>query len=93
VVNMDPAMHDIQAYEMSHLGPGVLFNVLLPISERYPPQAGLNPRFSRYYEGESITQPGHMTKNRRVFVMQCGFHAYYGKLGIGGGSSVLWRRR
>jgi len=76
VVNMDPAMHDIQAYETSHLGPRVLFNVPLPISERYQPQAGLNPRFSNYYEGESITQRVHMTKNRRVFVMQCGFHAY-----------------
>ena len=32
VVNLDPAMHDIQAYETSHLGPRVLFNVPLPIS-------------------------------------------------------------
>jgi len=76
VVNMDPAMHDIQAYETSHLGPRVLFNVPLPISERYPPQAGLNPHFKQYYQGQPITQHVHMTKNRRVFVMQCGFHAY-----------------
>src|SRR5579884_874650 len=27
VVNMDPVMHDIQAYETSELGPRVLFNV------------------------------------------------------------------
>src|SRR5206468_2140073 len=39
VVNMDPAMHDIQAYETSHLGPRVLFNEPLPISKRYPHQA------------------------------------------------------
>jgi hypothetical protein len=54
----------------------VLFNIPLPISERYPPHAGLNANFSKYYEGPSITQHVHMTKNRRVFVMQCGFHAY-----------------
>ena len=47
-------MHDIQAYETSHLGPRVLFNVPLPISERYPPQAGLNPNFKQYYQGQPI---------------------------------------
>lgn len=76
VVNMDPAMHDIQAYETSHLGPRVLFNVPLPISKRYPNQAGLSAHFSKHYEGEPVTQRVHMTKDRRVFVMQCGFHAY-----------------
>lgn len=76
VVNMDPAMHDIQAYETSHLGPRVLFNVPLPISKRYPNEAGLSAHFSKHYEGEPVTQTVHMTKERRVFVMQCGFHAY-----------------
>lgn len=76
VVNMDPAMHDIQAYETSHLGPRVLFNVPLPISKRYPNEAGLSAHFSKHYEGEPIAQTVHMTKGRRVFVMQCGFHAY-----------------
>jgi carboxypeptidase family protein len=76
VVNMDPAMHDVQAYETSHLGPRVLFNVPLPISRRYPHEAGLSAHFSRHYEGQPITQRVHMTKGRRVFVMQCGFHAY-----------------
>jgi hypothetical protein len=76
VVNMDPAMHDIQAYETSHLGPRVLFNVPLPISERYPHEAKLSAHFSRHYEGLPVTLPIHMTKGRRVFTMQCGFHAY-----------------
>ncbi len=76
VTNMDPAMHDVQAYETSHLGPRVLFNIPLPVSERYQPQAGLNPNFTKYHEGQAVTQAVHMTKNRRVFVMQCGFHAY-----------------
>lgn len=76
VVNLDPAMHDIQAYETSHLGPRVLFNVPLPISQRYPHEAGLSAHFHKHYEGEPITSTIHMTKGRQVFVMQCGFHAY-----------------
>jgi hypothetical protein len=76
VVNMDPAMHDIQAYETSHLGPRVLFNVPLPISQRYPNEAGLSAHFHKHYEGTPVSLPIHMTKGRRVFTMQCGFHAH-----------------
>jgi hypothetical protein len=76
VVNMDPAMHDIQAYETSRLGPRVLFNLPLPISPRYPNEAGLSAHFHKHYEGAPITQTVKMTKGREVFVMQCGFHAY-----------------
>ncbi len=76
VVNMDPAMHDIQAYETSHLGPRVLFNLPLPISLRYPQEAGLSAHFHKHYEGTPVTQTVRMTKGRRVFTMQCGFHAY-----------------
>ncbi|MBM4124674.1 MAG: carboxypeptidase regulatory-like domain-containing protein, partial [Nitrospira sp.] len=36
VVNMDPVMHDIQAYETSQLGPRVLFNVPLPMNPQHP---------------------------------------------------------
>jgi hypothetical protein len=76
VVNMDPAMHDIQAYETSHLGPRVLFNVPLPISTRYPHEAGLSAHFQKHYEGTPVTQTVRMTKGRKIFTMQCGFHAY-----------------
>ena len=76
VVNMDPAMHDIQAYETSHLGPRVLFNVPLPISKRYSSEAGLTAKVIKHYEGMPITQTVKMTKGRRIFTMQCGFHAY-----------------
>jgi hypothetical protein len=76
VVNMDPAMHDIQAYETSHLGPRVLFNVPLPISPRYPHEAGLSAHFHKHYEGTPMNQTVRMTKGREIFTMQCGFHAY-----------------
>lgn len=76
VVNMDPAMHDIQAYETSHLGPRVLFNVPLPISTRYPHEAGLSAHVQKHYAGTPITQTVRMTKGRKIFTLQCGFHAY-----------------
>jgi len=82
VVNMDPAMHDIQAYETSHLGPRVLFNVPLPISKRYPNEAGMSAHVTKHYEGALITQTVKMTKGRRVFTMQCGFHAYMESWGL-----------
>ena len=78
VANMDPAMHDIQAYETSQLGPRILFNVPLPVSARYPRESGISAHFTKHYEGTPMIQPihMHMTKGRRVFTMQCGFHAY-----------------
>lgn len=76
VVNMDPAMHDIQAYETSHLGPRVLFNIPLPISPRYPNEVALSAHFHKHYQGPPMTQTVRMTKGRRVFTMQCGFHAF-----------------
>ncbi|NGZ96577.1 MAG: hypothetical protein CV089_10715 [Nitrospira sp. WS110] len=76
VVNMDPAFHDIQAYETSNLGPRVLFNVPLPISKRYPREAGLSATFHKHYEGATVTQSVKMTRDRKIFTMQCGFHPY-----------------
>ncbi len=76
VVNMDPAMHDIQAYETSQLGPRVLFNIPLPISPRYPREVDLSTHFHKHYQGPQMTQTIRMTKGRRVFTMQCGFHAF-----------------
>jgi len=76
VVNMDPAFHDVQAYETSQLGPRVLFNVPLPISKRYPNEIGLSDHFYKHYEGIPMIQTVKMTKGRQIFTMQCGFHAY-----------------
>lgn len=76
VVNMDPAFHDVQAYETSRLGPRVLFNLPLPISTRYPKEIGLSDHFHKHYEGVPMVQTVKMSKDRRIFTMQCGFHAY-----------------
>jgi len=81
VVNMDPVMHDIQAYETSELGPRVLFNVPLPMNPHHPKTAGTDSEYHKHIPGESKTQDMSMTKGRRVFVMQCGFHAYMESFG------------
>jgi hypothetical protein len=82
VVNMDPVMHDIQAYETSELGPRVLFNVPLPMNPLHPREASLAAQYHRHLAGEPMRQVVNMTKSRRVFVMQCGFHAYMESWGL-----------
>lgn len=81
VVNMDPVMHDIQAYETSELGPRVLFNVPLPMNLHHPQTAGTDAEYHKHIPGESKTQEISMSKGRRLFVMQCGFHAYMESFG------------
>jgi hypothetical protein len=82
VVNMDPVMHDIQAYETSELGPRVLFNIPLPMNPLHPTTAGVDAEYHKHMPGTPMTQQIHMTKGRRIFVMQCGFHAYMETWGV-----------
>lgn len=80
VVNMDPVMHDIQAYETSHLGPRVLFNTPLPMNPHHRRNVGADSH--EHLAGEPMKETIHMTKGRRIFVMQCGFHAYMESWGM-----------
>ena len=75
VVNMDPVMHDIQAYETSTaMGPRVLFNSPLSFNRRH--QRGDLHATHDHRPGESLVRQFQLSKKRRTFVMQCGFHAY-----------------
>lgn len=80
VVNMDPVMHDIQAYETSQLGPRVLFNTPLPMNPHHKREVGAHSH--EHLAGEPMTEAVNLTKGRRIFVMQCGFHAYMVSWGI-----------
>jgi hypothetical protein len=79
-------MHDIQAYETSQLGPRMLFNVPLPINPHHP--RDLKDRgddaamYHKHQPGEPMKQFVDLTKGRKVFVMQCGFHAYMESWGL-----------
>lgn len=75
VVNMDPVMHDIQAYETSIVtGTRVLFNSPLPFNQRH--HRGNLHATHDHNPGESLVRQFQLSKKRRTFVMQCGFHAY-----------------
>ncbi|MYA29393.1 MAG: carboxypeptidase regulatory-like domain-containing protein [Nitrospira sp. SB0666_bin_27] len=75
VVNMDPVMHDIQAYETSTaMGTRVLFNSPLPFNQRH--RRGDLHATHDHKPGSSLVRQFQLSKKRRTFVMQCGFHAY-----------------
>ena len=80
VVNMDPVFHDIQAYETSHLGPRVLFNTPLPMNPHHKHNVGADNH--EHLAGQPMKEVIRMTKDRRIFVMQCGFHAYMESWGL-----------
>ncbi|CUS36150.1 conserved exported hypothetical protein [Candidatus Nitrospira nitrosa] len=85
VVNMDPVMHDIQAYETSHLGARVLFNVPLPMNPQHPRNFKDHSEAALYHKhmaGAPTKQLVNLSKGRRIFVMQCGFHAYMESWGV-----------
>jgi len=85
VVNMDPVMHDIQAYETSHLGARVLFNVPLPMNPQHPRNFKERSDAALYHKhmaGAPTKQLVNLSKGRRIFVMQCGFHAYMETWGV-----------
>lgn len=82
VVNMDPVFHDIQAYETSRFGPQVLFNGPLLMYPRNTKETVTKPGKQEHRAGEVMLQHIDMQKGRRVFVMQCGFHAYMESWGL-----------
>jgi hypothetical protein len=76
IVNMDPVLHDIQAYETSRLGPRVLFNSPLPMNPQYTKEGISKTGRNTHLAGTPMMQRINMHKGRQVFVMQCGFHSY-----------------
>jgi hypothetical protein len=76
IVNMDPVLHDIQAYETSRLGARVLFNSPLPMNPQYTKEGITKTGRNAQLAGAPMRQTINLHKGRRMFVMQCGFHAY-----------------
>ncbi len=80
VINMDPVYHDIQGYETSEFGPRVIFNTPLPMNSMH--QRNVGSESHEHLPGPPMIEVVKMTKNRRIFVMQCGFHAYMESWGV-----------
>jgi len=78
-------MHDIQAYETSNMGARVLFNVPLPMNPQHP--RNFNDRsaaalYHKHMPGAPMKELVKLSKGRRIFAMQCGFHAYMESWGL-----------
>lgn len=82
IVNLDPVLHDVQAYETSKLGARILFNRPLPISRHLRKADLMKGKKVKNRAGRVLTQQVKMGKGRNVFVMQCGFHAYMESWGL-----------
>ena len=75
VTNMDPVMHDIQGYETSlEAGARVLFNTPLVMNQQH--HRGDIHATHNHAPGKSLVGPMYLSRGRRTFYMQCGFHAY-----------------
>ena len=79
IVNMDPILHDIQVYEVAPFESAVMFHRPLR----------MNPYHSRSDDGDHHHLPGDplvdtiaLTKGRRVFYLECGFHEFMQTWGI-----------
>ncbi len=82
VVNMDPVMHDIQAYETSKFGARVLFNLPLPVSSKLRKDDLMKGKKVKNRAGRVVSPKIKMKKGRNIFAMQCGFHPYMESWGI-----------
>ncbi|MFZ1747804.1 MAG: carboxypeptidase regulatory-like domain-containing protein [Nitrospirales bacterium] len=82
VVNMDPVIHDIQAYQTSERGPRVLFNMPLTMNPFHKQSGVLQSQ--EHKPGEPVVETIHLDQGRNIFFMQCGFHAYMQSWGIAG---------
>ncbi len=70
IVNLDPVLHDVQAYETSKLGARILFNRPLPISRHLRKADLMKGKKVKNRAGRVLTQQVKMGKGRNVFVMQ-----------------------
>ena len=68
-MNMDPVMHDIQAYETSNWVHGFCYSA----ADESHHKRFVGAETHEHLAGQPITEQIHMTKGRKFFVMQCGF--------------------
>lgn len=79
VVNMDPIMHDVQAYETAPFGSEIMFHRPLRLNPFHQWGTG-NDHDHR--PGEPLVNPVSFSKGRRLFYLECGFHEYMQIWGI-----------
>ncbi len=79
IVNMDPIIHDIQAYEMAPFGSEIMLHRPLRMNPHHPDtKAGSHD----HLPGVPLIDTMVFTKNRRVFYLECGFHEFMQTWGV-----------
>jgi len=79
VVNMDPIIHDIQVYEVAPFESEVMFHRPLRMNPYHPKtDAGAHD----HLPGDPLVDTISLTKGRRVFYLECGFHEFMQTWGV-----------
>ncbi len=79
IVNMDPILHDIQIYEVAPFGSEVMVHRPLRMNP-YHPQT--EPEAHDHIPGTPLVDTIALTKGRRTFYLECGFHEFMQTWGV-----------
>ena len=79
VVNMDPILHDVQMYETAPFGAEVMVHRPLRLNPHHPRNQLEN---HEHLPGDPLLDTIQFSKGRRIFFLECGFHAYMQTWGI-----------
>lgn len=79
IVNMDPIIHDVQVYEVAPFESAVMFHRPLRMN---PFHAGRNAETHDHRPGDPLVDTISLTKGRRIFYLECGFHEFMQTWGI-----------
>lgn len=79
ILNMDPIIHDIQAYEVAPFESRVMFHRPLRMNPYHPPtDTGAHD----HLPGDPLIDRLSFTKGRRIFYLECGFHEFMQTWGV-----------
>ncbi len=79
IVNMDPILHDIQIYEVAPFGSAVMVHRPLRMN---PYHQQTDPEAHDHLPGTPLVDTIDLTKGRRIFYLECGFHEFMQTWGV-----------
>jgi len=79
VRNMDPIIHDVQVYETAPFGSAIIFHRPLRMN---PHHIMREPQSHDHSPGEPMIDTFRFSRGRRIFLIECGFHAYMQTWGV-----------
>ncbi|GJL54958.1 MAG: hypothetical protein NPIRA02_20900 [Nitrospirales bacterium] len=79
IVNMDPIIHDVVAYETAPFGNKVMLHRPLRLNPHHPKDLLMD---HQHKPGEAMIDNVHFSQGRRIFYLECGFHPYMQSWGM-----------